>query len=284
MNMPIEQRVAMESSHFLLPHLKKFAISILCTAGSDDQNEWGLFSGTLVQVGRHILVATASHTLDDPNPDHYRILSDRPSNKEDWLKITRLGRVENERPDIGYLEIDPQTLARLLQKSPCPLSRLSVLKDISRDRLVSVLGNPTVLAKPLNTPQGRVLAAESMCYSTYTVPFAELEIPDADPPLDESIDVFLEYPEAPGETVRLDTRVEYPLPNPKGMSGGGLWDQNFEHGLWSPDSAVLIGIQCGWFESRGYLRAVQVVHWLRLIHEAYEDLRVPLEESAPLGG
>jgi len=279
MNVTIEQRVAMESSHHLLAHLKQFSVTLLSTAGTENQNGWEIFSGTLVRVGSRVLVATASHALDDPNPGHYRVLADRPSHKDNWVKLIRVGRTETGGPDVGFLEIDPQTLTLLPKKSPCPLTRLHVRRDTSENRLVSLVGAPFALADTVSSSQGKILAAQSMFYSTYTVPFDDVKISEPQPPLDKNIDILLEYPAEAAETIRLDTHAQFPLPHPHGMSGGAIWDQNFEPQLWSPESAILVGIQCAWFEDSRYLRAVQIVHWLRLLHKAYQDLRPLLDKT-----
>ena len=97
--------------------------------------------------------------------------------------------------------------------------------------------------------------------------------------------IILDYPNTPG--VRMDNDNPVMLPNPKGMSGGGLWDQGFENNeLWTSESAKLIGVQSSWYPKVRYACVVQIVHWLRLIHANYPDLRAILEaqftELAPL--
>ncbi len=105
-----------------------------------------------------------------------------------------------------------------------------------------------------------------------------MKVPDAD----AAIDIILDYPAGDSATKRLDKEGPFALPDPSGMSGGGLWDQGFETQLiWKPEGASLMGIQSAWHPKERYVRAVQIIHWLRLVHQHYPDLRNILEERFP---
>ena len=103
-----------------------------------------------------------------------------------------------------------------------------------------------------------------------------------DPPADPLFDIILDYPPGKDTTRLLDTSAPVALPDPQGMSGGGLWDQGFSgNTLWHPEDASLIGVQSSWHPESRYVRVVQIVHWLRLVHEHYPDLRLTLEKLFP---
>ncbi|MEM8865398.1 MAG: hypothetical protein AAGF31_07605, partial [Planctomycetota bacterium] len=103
---------------------------------------------------------------------------------------------------------------------------------------------------------------------------------NADPSLDQSIDIMMHYPSGTADTHRTDTGEPVELPNPKGMSGGGLWDQGFDADeLWSTDSAFLFGIQCSWFPTKRYVRVVQISHWLDLVKTRFPELTSSIEDA-----
>lgn len=107
------------------------------------------------------------------------------------------------------------------------------------------------------------------------------EVPPDSWPSDAETDVFLDYPD--DDSLVNEGYWPIDLPDPSGMSGGGIWDEG--HGLdpiWSPESVKLFAIQSGWYEKKRYVRGVQIIHWLRLIHEHYRDLRPLLEEQFPV--
>ncbi|MEN6468215.1 MAG: hypothetical protein ABFD45_04595 [Smithella sp.] len=64
------------------------------------------------------------------------------------------------------------------------------------------------------------------------------------------------------------------MPEPFGLSGGGLWalpiTQQGE--LWTPDNAMLIGIEKSWFSKSQMVRCTQMQHWLRCVANDYPDL------------
>jgi len=106
------------------------------------------------------------------------------------------------------------------------------------------------------------------------------DVPSDSRPPRADTDIFLEFPRegivepATGDSLVYETA--------KGYSGGGVWDLGFEPGvLWQPSRIGLFGIQSSWHPKKRYLRAVQVLHWLRLIYEDYADLRLELTKLFP---
>jgi hypothetical protein len=106
-------------------------------------------------------------------------------------------------------------------------------------------------------------------------------VPPSDRQPDIAQDVFLEFP-LEGAT-DLGTGGPFVCESAEGYSGGGVWDLGFEpNNLWRPENIRLFAIQSRWHPSSRYLRAIQVVHWLRLIYRDYADLRNCLKEHFPV--
>jgi hypothetical protein len=101
-------------------------------------------------------------------------------------------------------------------------------------------------------------------------------------PLDIANDFIVDYPT--DDQMKAEGFPSINLPHPGGISGGGIWDQGFEsETLWAPQKSRLIAIQSRWCSKQRYLRAIQVHHWLRLLHRDFPDLRQPIEESHGTG-
>jgi len=96
---------------------------------------------------------------------------------------------------------------------------------------------------------------------------------DAVPPK-RTVDLFIPYDVT--EEMIVDRRGSgNRLPNPKGASGGGIWQGTgpLKGSLWHVGKVKLIAIQSGWDEKRKYIRGVQIKQWVRLIERDYPDLR-----------
>jgi hypothetical protein len=72
-------------------------------------------------------------------------------------------------------------------------------------------------------------------------------------------------------------------PEPFGLSGGGLWQcpESREGRVWSPSMLCLFAIQSNWCKGREHLKAIQIVHWLRLVAKTYPELREELSTNFP---
>jgi hypothetical protein len=103
-------------------------------------------------------------------------------------------------------------------------------------------------------------------------------------PLDPTVDIVVEYSDDV-ETFGTEPPGNRPrTPQPIGMSGGGLWQRPKATGddeIWSADNLSLIGLQSSWLNTIGFLRSVQIIHWLRLVAEHFPDLRDELASRFP---
>jgi len=122
-----------------------------------------------------------------------------------------------------------------------------------------------------------------MCYSNPPIiPGNWPEVSSTDPPSGGTVDIFLPYD--PAKEIWYDPENEgnANLPEPRGAAGAGLWQGSstkVEH--WNPEEVKLFGIQSRWNEKEKYVRGCQIIHWLRLLHEHYRDLRPALVAAFP---
>jgi hypothetical protein len=243
-----------------------------------------LASGTLVSIGDRLFIATASHTVpEDPGTEIW-VLSYEPRHSTDThAPILNRGRCPKDDPDVGFLELGTGAAVDYLKKEVCPIERLAIRGIGGPLRAVLLVGSPGEYIKPkqhiepgTSHPQPALVP---LMITYYTIPMMESEWPSSENP-DPEKDIFLDYPSTPGE--QMETGEAMLLPKPHGMSGGGLWDQGFETSeIWTNASVKLIGIQSSWHPGLRYVRCVQIIHWLRLIHSHYEDMRPILERQFP---
>jgi hypothetical protein len=277
-----KMRIVEESVPLLKLALYKQSVAYLVsTTGTDI----ALSSGTLVSVGNRLFVATAAHTIPNQPAAEIWVLSSEPrSSAEPYLPIMNRGKAPGDDPDVGFLELDPLAALGYLKKEACPLDWVAVQGVGRPNRSALLIGNPGQYVKPREhvkpgTPGTKYPAIVPLMIAYYTVPLMESEWPAAPNP-DPSKDIFLDWPAT--EAQQLESKQSIFLPNPEGMSGGGIWDQGFETDvLWTVQSARLFGIQSRWHATLRYTRAVQIVHWLRLIHDNYPDLRPLLDQRFP---
>lgn len=239
-----------------------------------------LASGTLVSIGERVFIATASHAVPDTSEnENYTFISKQYGSEIPQSPILNKGKNPDDDPDVGYLELGSNRAAEYLRKTACPLERLAI-KGIGRPlRHAMLVGNPGEYVKNKEPIEVGTTGLDPTMIGYLTGPLMESEWPDV-PDSDPTKHICLEYPSAPAQ--ELESGKSRNLPHPGGMSGGGLWDCGFEDGvLWTKESAKLIGIQSGWYEDLRYVLAVQIIHWLRLIYNDYQELRQIMEGHFP---
>lgn len=276
--------IATESSQALHKHLSRYAVSVFDTNDDPTPQSWGVFSGTLVSIGERVFMATASHCVQTPaSSSRYWILGDQPRLKSEGIPVVVAAwSTPNNFPDVGVFELDGVSLANCTPKIPCPIDRLKISGTGRSDRLASLVGNPGQYLEKESRSSRQGLKAVVISYNSLPIGISEWPRFKADPALDQGVDILMHYPSGTGDTTQLDTGLPIELPNPEGMSGGGLWDQGFGiKGVWSVDDAFLFGIQRAWFSHHRFVRAVQIKHWLRLVYQHYPDLHTILDGQFP---
>ena len=122
-----------------------------------------------------------------------------------------------------------------------------------------------------------------MCYCNAPIKPANWpNVSSADPASDQAVDIFLPFdPEEEMWHYEEDEENDN-LPEPRGVSGGGLWQGTLTKvELWNAEAVRLFGIQNRSNEQEKYVRGCQITHWLRLLYEHYSDLRPVLIAAFP---
>lgn len=295
------QRIQELAADAASQHLMSYTVSFL-----DREDGHRPASGVLVSLGNRLFIATNAHTISARPNQRIWLLTAEPRRAEDGLlTFVRSNRQSGQRPDVGYLELNPDTALPFLgHKEVCGIDRIECIGDTDRHRGVTVVGCPYEWIIPVSAPgfEGRRIRLMGYTSSTLLDDQLPISLPDHVPAYDPDIDVFVEYPERNEFTTDLRTGAPMELPHPSGMSGGGLWvwDDFGRDELFAPSRTRLFALQQsvvrdedeererlvqeGQVDTNRYIRAVHIAHWLRLIYEDYEDLRETLADRWPFLG
>ncbi len=255
----------------------KFVLNDFLVTLIDRDDGMSPSSGILLQISNHLLIATARHVIPaNPTGRLWPAVCEWKDQKDGMPAFCKVHK--SETCDVALLEVHPEAVARYFgDRRFCTLKNVATFGPGRSNQGHIVTGTPSELVQVTPTGDHKEYRARVLTY--WTVPISPEKWPtvprDAIPPMPD-VDIFLDYPS--NEQMESDGLVPLNLPDPHGMSGGGIWDQNFTSDkVWSPTALKLIGIQCSW-DSRGrYLRGVQIIHWLRLLHRHYPDLRNELD-------
>lgn len=252
-----------------------------------DFETFELGSGTLVSIGPRTFVSTAGHVLPGTIDGRLFLLGKHPRKFADGMPAyLNHAAVHNSKVDVGFVEIDRSTVLPLLGKESLPLSLIGDLGAGDPKMMTAMTGFPGhTVGDPVTT--GKVVP---QYWGVNNVPIAPVDYPTkVDPvpsgasPPDPDKDVFLDY--VAGDIRDLLTYTPAGLPKVHGMSGGGYynWGTFPKDGLWSPGSMRLYAIQSSWCDrpTNPYVRATQIVYWLKLVADNYPDLRTDLLAAFP---
>ena len=183
--------------------------------------------------------------------------------------------------DVGYLEVSRE-LIETLGKRPCTLDRADLKsRDRSQD-LTMVVGLPTdPKFMRVDTPSREIRAALIAYSNTAYSPQESKSLTGLQSPYRPRTDILFPYDQGDFRIVEYDSPGY--LPEPYGFSGGGLWGYGRKTGrLWSPDMARIFAIDSSWDPRNSIIRAVKIVHWLRLICSEFADIRDEIASAFPL--
>ena len=242
-------------------------------------------SGVLILVEGHLFVATAAHVIPTSPETRLAFASRTTRDLEPGRPaVLRYGKHASGWPDVGFLELAPETALSTLTKEAIGLERITLRGPGDPDQRCFLCGYPSELIR-LSRPSKHVghLSFKGMCYTNTPIsPTRWPRVSSADHPTDPMVDIFLPYDQAEEMCYHEENEGHDRLEEPCGMSGGGLWQAApCENNVWSPEQAQLFGIQSAWSKERKYVRACQMAHWLRLICDHYSDLRPTLVERFP---
>lgn len=267
----------------------------------EDQRERQTASGTLVQILDRMFIATARHTIPKTtqfleftggHPTEVQILRNERTGEKSWRSPTMVGikKAEHHRElDIGYIEVSSDA-DRALDRQAAVLDDLYIGR-IQYGRNAYLFGYPHSFERGVRShARIRYVILGTLIYpSPVLAPDEWPSIAVGDRVPDENIDIFLHYdqelsgalvPVAGGDSsMPLDMGSK--LPPVHGMSGGGLWqsvDAIRDADLWTTTGYKLCGIQSRWHREKCYLRATQIIHWLKLVQRDYSDLSTAIQQ------
>jgi hypothetical protein len=222
-------------------------------------------SGTCIQIQDRYLIATAGHNLRGLVLNQIEVLP-RGSNLEGALPIVA-GQFRTS-PDVGWLEVDSAAV-QLSHMAAVGLSQVSPLRDDGADHItVLIQGYPAERVTPPGTDSDRV-HVESDGLLTLVIP------PQSRSSIVPGVDFSIEYPP-------WDSSVdEFPLPEPPGASGGGVWLAPVfqDHCIWAPEQSRLLGLVESWQSKTKELFCVRIEQWLSAVQEDRPEFASDIDAS-----
>lgn len=261
-------------------NLHRFSLAYVYRKDADNKGA----SGTLVTIGRRLLMATTAHSI----PSRVDWITPVPKLRPDDVKsVPSIIRLEkNDDVDVGLVELDPAAAFSLGMES-ITLDRVSDLQTGRHNVRAWLIGYPAV-RQVKNFPEAGVLGFQGLSISCEPIdPIAWGSIPvrsGEQHALREDRDVMIHYSLTEPLFVHADNVDKHEFaPDPRGVSGGGLWQcrTSAEGRIWSAEELCLIAIQSNWPKFGNHLQATQIVHWLRLVAATYPDLADEITERFP---
>lgn len=244
----------------------------------NDAGEEKIGSGTFVQLGDRLFLATVAHTKPNGLQSiHFVKKSPLAVPVPDECVIRRLTN-DDSRIDVAVFELAANTAARVGQEA------------IGIERIYDgVTGNPNTKGRLIGYPGKYVVQCTSVAnvrrfhalgYGCEPIePNRWGAISRVAGTFSEDVHVVVEFNR---DVVSYGDPLPVPdgLPDPFGMSGGGMWqrpERTSDNAIWTPSELCLFAIQSSWLNKLDYLKAIQIIHWLKLVADEYPDLRGELQ-------
>jgi len=236
-------------------------------------------SGTAVRIGDREFLATVRHAK--PRTIAEIGLIKKTKNPLLGLTLPRVIRrvAASGAADVAALELEPGTLEKLCL-TPITLDRIRDAGTAGNGLQCRLAGFPAGYSVP-HFPAPEARAFNMLAYGCEAIePERWHNITKQAGTFNRDLDVVFCYDPKEVVEYRTDAPVPGGLPHPGGTSGGGIWQRRSIAGddeIWSPVAFDLIAIQSAMLEGKPYLKATQIIHWLKLVADEYPDLRNTLE-------
>jgi hypothetical protein len=237
-------------------------------------------SGTVIQIGPRLLLATVGHAVPKSIKSVALVKKAGLLTPESLTYVTR--RMVSSSADVAVFELEPNAITR------------AGLEAIGLERIHDgQTGSPNFKARLIGFPKSWIVAKNplpglkrfhGLGYGCEPIePSRWPAIGVAEDTFDEGRDIVVEYSH---DTIDFGRKLDVPpgVPDPFGMSGGGIWQRTVAvpaDEIWTAEGLCLFGIQSSWLDKKGYLKAVQIIHWLKLVADEYPELRAELQERFP---
>ena len=271
--MAIAEAASTASMHNLYPHTAAYVFI-------NQAGEQKIGSGTLVEVSGRCFLATVAHTVPRNVADIWLVKKVQFVSPERLTCVTR--REASDNIDVAVFEIESRAVERTGMK-PISLDRIHDGRTGNPDFKAKLLGFPDKWTCP-NKPSPGVLGFVALTYGCEPVePSRWPAISTIPGTFDEGRDIVFEFN---SDVIEYESDLPVPagLPDPFGMSGGGLWQRSSavkDTDIWTADDLCLFGIQSSWLIEKGFLKAVQIIHWLKLLADKYPDVHDELCDRFP---
>jgi hypothetical protein len=117
-------------------------------------------TGVLIQIADRNFVATVSHIIPTSPAGKISFLSEKLRNSDELRpEILSFRRVDQDRPDVGFLELDPRFVTEELKKEPITLDRIKICGPGQENSFTTVFGYPRDLAEHTRPSAGVACAS-----------------------------------------------------------------------------------------------------------------------------
>lgn len=244
-----EQKIATLTTSAGLINRYIFDRSVVIAA-HNEKDPFDHGTGMLLSLEEANVVITAAHVIDKYGPDQLQIVSaenasnikNAPSGKE-FVGGKKFGQA-----DVGFLQLSDDSITKLDHKKFLTLDDLEIFPQGLAEDMAVIFGMPEELHK---TEQGNVHRYESFSYySNIPADF------DWTSKKQRPVQVVMEYPENVEDAF---SKMFADLPEPSGMSGGGIWRARFKGSLiWTTDRLRLIGINAEFYRKKRSVKANRI--------------------------
>jgi hypothetical protein len=218
-------------------------------------------SGVCIRIGARHFVVTAKHNLQHNGQDLQ--ISDievraRGEKYGEPLNVTSKSLASDL--DLAWLELDPMASKRP-HLAFVTIDEIASLPEKGDREPCCLLGYPAEMADKPSDAQQRPLL-ESAFILTLSIPQSRRQGHATDGTF------AIEWPPHDGS-------LDDSLPQPYGLSGGGVWllPRHDDYLVWSPERARLVGIEVAWRRDAKELVVIRIERWLELISNDFPEIR-----------
>jgi len=244
MNLEQKKQIMRASKDIMNRHIFDRTVVL---AYHDEKGIHGHGTGMLLQVDNQPIVITAAHVIKDVDPQTIQMITtETPSNIRCSPSSGDLyGGDVSEDPDVGFLRIGDSTSPLLAGKQFLTLDDLEFFPTGLPTDLAILFGMPGTEHKE---PICDVHSFGSLTYMTNFPEDLDWSAPGNRPTL-----LSIGYEETVEDVF---TGQDMCLPDPHGMSGGGLWRSRLAGAaIWTPARLKLVGILTEFHETQREVKA-----------------------------